>query len=47
MVAIGAWKDAEAGVRRRILQAQGRLMLLEVQFAASAAGYEHNHAHEH
>jgi len=22
------------------------LMLLEVQFAASAAGYEHNHVHE-
>jgi quercetin dioxygenase-like cupin family protein len=46
IVAIGVWKDAEPGVRRRILQAQGRLMLLEVQFAASAAGYEHNHVHE-
>ena len=46
MVAIGVWKGAEPGVRRRILQAQGRLMLLEVQFAASAAGYEHNHVHE-
>jgi len=46
MVAIGVWKDAEPGVRRRILQAQGRLLLLEVQFAASAAGYEHNHVHE-
>jgi quercetin dioxygenase-like cupin family protein len=40
------WVDAEPGVRRRILQAQGRLMLMEVQFAANAAGYEHSHVHE-
>jgi quercetin dioxygenase-like cupin family protein len=40
------WEDAEPGVRRRILQAQGGLMLIEVQFAAGAAGYEHNHVHE-
>ena len=40
------WVDAEPGVRRRILQAQGRLMLMEVQFAADAAGYEHRHPHE-
>jgi quercetin dioxygenase-like cupin family protein len=40
------WEDAEPGVRRRILQAQGRLMLMEVEFAAGAAGYEHAHAHE-
>jgi quercetin dioxygenase-like cupin family protein len=33
-------------VRRRILQAQGSLMLMEVQFAADAAGYEHKHVHE-
>jgi quercetin dioxygenase-like cupin family protein len=46
MVAMGDWEDAEAGVRRRILQAQGRLMLMEVRFAAGAAGYEHNHVHE-
>lgn len=42
----GSWEDAEPGVRRRILQAQGGLMLMEVQFAAGAAGYEHNHVHE-
>ena len=42
----GAWEDAEPGVRRRILQAQGGLMLMEVQFAAGAAGYVHNHVHE-
>ena len=30
----------------RILQAQGRLMLMEVRFAAGAAGYEHSHVHE-
>lgn len=46
MVEIGVWEDAEPGVRRRILQAQGRLMLMEVHFAAGAAGYEHNHVHE-
>ena len=41
-----AWEDAEPGVRRRILQAQGRLMLMEVQFAAGAEGYVHYHPHE-
>ena len=46
MADIGAWEDAEPGVRRRILQAQGALMRMEVQFAADAAGYEHNHVHE-
>jgi unsaturated pyranuronate lyase len=46
MAEIGAWEDAEPGVRRRILQAQGRLMLMEVEFAAGAAGYEHRHPHE-
>jgi quercetin dioxygenase-like cupin family protein len=40
------WEDAEPGVRRRILIAQGRLMLMEVQFAAGSAGYEHQHPHE-
>jgi quercetin dioxygenase-like cupin family protein len=46
MAEIGVWEDAEAGVRRRILQAHGRLMLMEVRFAAGAAGYEHSHVHE-
>jgi quercetin dioxygenase-like cupin family protein len=46
MVAIGVWEDAEPGIRRRILQAQGGLMLMEVRFAADAAGYEHSHVHE-
>ena len=46
MAGMGEWQDAEAGVRRRILQAQGRLMLMEVRFAAGAAGYEHSHVHE-
>ena len=46
MAELGIWEDAEPGVRRRILQAQGRLMLMEVQFAADAAGYLHNHIHE-
>ena len=43
---IGDWQDAEPGVRRRILQAKGRLMLMEVRFEAGAAGYEHSHVHE-
>jgi quercetin dioxygenase-like cupin family protein len=46
MAEIGEWEDAEPGVRRRILQAQGRLMLMEVQFAADAKGYVHNHVQE-
>ena len=46
MAEIGVWEDAEPGIRRRILQAQGGLMLMEVRFAAGAAGYEHNHVHE-
>ena len=46
MADIGAWEDAEPGVRRRILQAQGALVLMEVQFAADAAGYQHNHVDE-
>ena len=46
MAEIGVWESAEPGVRRRILQAQGRLMLMEVAFEADAAGYEHSHAHE-
>jgi quercetin dioxygenase-like cupin family protein len=43
---IGTWEDAEPGVRRRVLVARGRLMLMEAQFAAGAAGYEHSHPHE-
>ena len=46
MSAIGEWVDAEPGLRRRILAAQGGLMLMEVAFEAGAAGYEHRHPHE-
>ena len=46
MAEIGTWVHAEPGVRRRILQAQGRLMLMEVEFTTGAAGYEHQHPHE-
>ena len=46
MATTDGWEDAEPGVRRRILEAQGRLMLMEVAFAAGAAGYEHKHPHE-
>src|SRR5436305_15099509 len=46
MAELGTWEAAEPGVRRRVLEAQGRLMLMEVQFAVGAAGYVHNHIHE-
>jgi len=46
MSAIGEWVDAEPGLRRRILTAEGGLMLMEVAFEAGAAGYEHRHPHE-
>ncbi|HEY2817884.1 MAG TPA: cupin domain-containing protein [Casimicrobiaceae bacterium] len=46
MAEVETWVDAEPGVRRRILQARGQLMLMEVEFAAGAAGYEHQHPHE-
>ena len=36
MADMGIWEDAEPGVRRRILQAKGALMLMEVQFARGA-----------
>src|SRR6266852_2014296 len=38
MADIGAWEDAEPGVRRRILQAQGGLMLMEVQISHCVTG---------
>jgi quercetin dioxygenase-like cupin family protein len=46
MTGTGQWVDAEPGVRRRILQARGGLMLMEVAFGDGAAGYEHRHPHE-
>jgi quercetin dioxygenase-like cupin family protein len=46
MSAIGEWVNAEPGLRRRILTAEGGLMLMEVAFEAGAAGYEHRHPHE-
>lgn len=46
MAETNACEDAEPGVRRRILEAQGALMLMEVEFAAGATGYVHQHPHE-
>jgi quercetin dioxygenase-like cupin family protein len=43
---VGEWEDAEPGVRRKILNAEGSLMMMEVHFAAGAEGYEHAHVHE-
>ena len=42
----GIWEDAEPGVKRRILEAKGALMVMEVQFEANAEGYVHHHVHE-
>lgn len=43
---IGVWEDAEPGVRRKILRADGGLMMMEVHFEEGAEGYEHAHPHE-
>ncbi|NMO97042.1 cupin domain-containing protein [Paenibacillus lemnae] len=46
MSKIGVWEDAEPGVKRCILNAEGSLMMMEVHFAKGAEGYEHSHPHE-
>lgn len=43
---IGVWEPAEPGVKRRILNAAGGLMMMEVHFAKGAEGYQHSHPHE-
>lgn len=46
MSVIGVWQQAEKGVKRKILQAQEGLMMMEVRFEAGAEGYAHSHPHE-
>lgn len=43
---IGIWEQAELGVKRKILNAQGGLMAMEVHFEEGAEGYVHSHVHE-
>lgn len=43
---IGVWEDAEPGVKRNIIKAEGGLMMMEVLFESGAEGYEHHHVHE-
>mgnify|MGYP001351422356 FL=1 len=43
---IGVWEAAEPGVKRKILNAGDRLMMMEVHFEAGAEGYVHSHPHE-
>jgi quercetin dioxygenase-like cupin family protein len=43
---IGIWENAEPGVRRKILNANTGLMMMEVHFEKGAEGYEHSHVHE-
>lgn len=43
---IGIWVDAEAGVRRKILEAGSNIMMMEVHFEEGAVGAEHSHPHE-
>ncbi len=40
------WEDAEPGVRRCILNANGSLMMMEVHFTKGAEGYQHQHPHQ-
>ncbi|RAP75076.1 cupin domain-containing protein [Paenibacillus montanisoli] len=43
---VGVWEAAEPGVKRKILRADGGLMMMEVHFESGAEGYEHRHPHE-
>lgn len=43
---IGVWENAEPGVKRKILKAEGGLMMMEVHFETNSEGYEHSHVHE-
>lgn len=43
---LGIWENAEPGVKRKILNAAGSLMMMEVLFEQGAEGYEHSHPHE-
>lgn len=43
---LGVWEDAEPGVRRCILNANGSLMMMEVHFTKGAEGYQHQHPHQ-
>lgn len=43
---IGVWENAEPGVKRKILNANGTLMMMEVHFEEGAQGYQHKHVHE-
>ncbi|WP_308638103.1 cupin domain-containing protein [Paenibacillus silvisoli] len=43
---LGVWEAAEPGVKRKILRAEGGLMMMEVHFESGAEGYEHEHPHE-
>jgi quercetin dioxygenase-like cupin family protein len=46
MSKIGEWESAEPGVKRKILRADGGLMMMEVHFEAGAEGCQHAHVHE-
>ncbi|WP_202076577.1 cupin domain-containing protein [Caldalkalibacillus salinus] len=43
---IGQWENAEPGVKRKILNANKGLMMMEVHFEKGAQGYKHQHVHE-
>ncbi|WP_438444387.1 cupin domain-containing protein [Gorillibacterium sp. sgz5001074] len=43
---LGVWENAEPGVKRCILNANGGLMMMEVHFEQDAEGYQHSHVHE-
>ncbi len=45
-MAVGAWENAEPGVKRMIHPPGSNIMMMEVHFKAGAEGYEHQHPHE-
>lgn len=46
MAKIGAWENAEPGVKRKIFAPGKQLMMMEVHFETGAEGYMHSHPHE-
>ena len=46
MTSVGAWENAEPGVKRKIFAPGTQLMMMEVHFEDGAEGYEHSHPHE-
>lgn len=46
MKQLNVWENAEPGVKRKIFNPGGALMMMEVHFEEGAEGYKHRHPHE-